>query len=295
MASVARAILKFETDVNTPRYGGQWTREKLSILRNYLDAYTTALKNQPFRLIYVDGFAGSGFWAPRSASGLDVPADFREMWKGSAALALDIHDKQFDRLVFIEHDQERCRSLQRLARQHAGRGIKIVNEDANQALPRFCSTLRDGDRGVVFLDPFATQVSWNTVSALANTNQVDCWILFPLGAIARMMPSRREPESELAEHLDRVFGGRQYWQATYQEPPQLGLFGVEPSERSGGSDAVIRSYRDRLSSVFRKVAPTERVLRNSKNAPMFALFFAASNERGAPIAIRIADHILKAW
>ncbi len=34
--------------------------EKLRILERYLDAYTTALKNQPFKLMYIDAFAGTG-------------------------------------------------------------------------------------------------------------------------------------------------------------------------------------------------------------------------------------------
>ena len=41
-------------------FGGKWTRDKLQILGAYLDAYTTALKHQPFTLWYVDAFAGSG-------------------------------------------------------------------------------------------------------------------------------------------------------------------------------------------------------------------------------------------
>lgn len=41
-------------------FGGPWTLQKLNILDRYLDAYTTALKNQPFNLIYVDAFAGEG-------------------------------------------------------------------------------------------------------------------------------------------------------------------------------------------------------------------------------------------
>ncbi len=41
-------------------FGGPWTKEKLAILNKYLDAYTTALKNQPFHLIYIDAFAGTG-------------------------------------------------------------------------------------------------------------------------------------------------------------------------------------------------------------------------------------------
>lgn len=41
-------------------YGGQWTRLKLDILKDYLQFYTTALKGQPFTLHYVDAFAGTG-------------------------------------------------------------------------------------------------------------------------------------------------------------------------------------------------------------------------------------------
>ncbi|HSN87955.1 MAG TPA: three-Cys-motif partner protein TcmP, partial [Thermoanaerobaculia bacterium] len=43
------------------RFGGDWTATKLEILRRYLEAYTTALKNQPFRTAYIDAFAGTGY------------------------------------------------------------------------------------------------------------------------------------------------------------------------------------------------------------------------------------------
>ena len=54
-------------EINKPQtkgYGGQWTFEKLKILENYLDCYTTALKSQPFKLVYIDAFAGSGYIYP---------------------------------------------------------------------------------------------------------------------------------------------------------------------------------------------------------------------------------------
>jgi len=35
------------------------------------------------------------------------------------------------------------------------------------------------------------------------------------------------------------------------------------------------------------------VLRNSLNNPLYLLCFAAGNDRGATIAVRIANHILK--
>jgi len=42
-----------------PAFGGPWTLEKLGILESYLNAYTTALKSQPVRPMYIDAFAGA--------------------------------------------------------------------------------------------------------------------------------------------------------------------------------------------------------------------------------------------
>ena len=58
-------------------FGGPWTNDKLEILRRYLDAYTTALKNQPFNLIYVDAFAGGGSWTPRESLNNRISAGFK--------------------------------------------------------------------------------------------------------------------------------------------------------------------------------------------------------------------------
>ena len=277
------------------QFGGQWTEEKLEILRRYLDAYTTALKNQGFRLTYVDAFAGEGNWRPRSYASEDYE-DFRDMRDGSPRIALDIQDKPFDRFVFIEKDAERYESLNRLREEFPDRDIEVHNDDANEAIPLFCNSLERYDRAVVFLDPFATAVSWDTVAMLSYTEKADCWILFPLSAIARMMPTDTEPTPALAAQLDRIFGGRRHWEDFYQPSPQLTLFDDEANqERASGSEQIASRYRARLDTVFARVAPTRRVFRNSRNSPMFDLFFAASNLRGAPIAVQIADHILKNW
>lgn len=276
-------------------FGGPWTQEKLRILSLYLDAYATALKNQPFRLIYLDAFAGEGSWRPGSAYTSDYD-DFRKLHKGSPRIALEIRDKPFDKLIFIEKDLQRCESLRKLRSEFLGRDIEILNEDANVALPVFCGNLRTHDRVVVFLDPFATEVSWSTVEGLARTQKVDCWILFPLGAIARMMPKKNAPAAELVDRLDNIFGGREHWQGLYSDSLQLSLLEDRPGqERVGDSNQIAHQYRKRLESVFARVAPSGRELRNSKNSPMFQLFFAASNPKGANIAVDIAKHIIDKW
>ena len=281
-------------------FGGPWTQQKLEILRAYLDAYTTALKDQPFRLIYVDAFAGEGFWRPGSGYFPEDYQEFSEVLKGSSALALEIQDKPFDKLLFIEKDPERAVSLNSLVRrfQEQGREIQVVNEDANAVLPHFCSTMESFDRAVVFLDPFSTEVSWSTISSIATSDKIDCWILFPLGAIARNMPRQSEPAPQLSVQFDRIFGGREYWQDFYCEAVQqpFPLFADSPlQERPQGSNLIAAKYRQRLESVFYRVAPTSRTLNNSRGVALFELFFAATNPRGAPIAVQIADHLLKNW
>ena len=222
--------------------------------------------------------------------------EFEEFHEGSTKIALEINDKQFDHFVFIEENSERIQSLKDLATQHSGRDIRVIEGNANQEIPKFCNYMGSSDRAVVFLDPFATEVSWDTVKAIAGTQKIDCWILFPLMAITRMMPRGREPDTAMSNHLDRIFGGRQYWQQNYQDSPQLSLLdsGLQ-RERERGSAKIASNYREQLRTVFHRVAEPRRTLRNSRNGPLFELFFAAGNPQGASTAIRIANHILENW
>ncbi len=266
-------------------FGGPWTKSKLEMLRQYLDAYTTALKNQRFKLTYVDAFAGDGHWRPGSNYSEDYATEFEGLLKGSPAIALDIQDKPFDQFVFIEKDQERCNSLRELRSQHANRNIKILNNDANEVLPNYCQKMGNRERAVVFLDPYATEVAWSTVKAIANTKKIDCWILFPIRAISGMMPKRKESDSQ--EQLARVFGGND-WRNLYQST----LF-KDVLRRESGNDDIANLYRSLLSEIFEEVVLTRRPLKNSKNSELFDLMFAAGNPHGAKIAVRIAKSIIE--
>ena len=276
--------------MSTHRFGGPWTEEKLAILRAYLDAYTTALKNQRFTLIYVDAFAGPGSYAEF----VDEYAEFHEFRRGSPMIALEIVDRPFDRLVFIEKDAKAAGDLMTLSNTYRGRNITVLHGDANDEIPKFCNEIEAFDRAVVFLDPYATEVYWPTVEAIAKTNKIDCWILFPRMAVTRLMPTDREPREAWKEQLNRIFGGLEYWMEGYQDSYQISLFSTEPGqERTWSSEQIAARYKERLGTVFHKVAQSSRTLRNSRNVPLFELFFAAGNPRGAPIAVQIADHILK--
>ena len=135
-----------DDEKQSAKFGGPWTIEKLDILEKYLDAYTTALKAQPFNLMYVDVFAGTGLVELPND---DDDDDIRSFVSGSAERAIRIDDKPFDKLIFVEQDPDRCADLENLRAKHSGRNIEVTKSEAN-------SLLRDlhedwtGWRGVFF-------------------------------------------------------------------------------------------------------------------------------------------------
>ena len=275
------------------RYGGPWTLEKLDILERYLDAYTTALKNKSFKLMYVDAFAGTGY-----VELVKYDSDATEFIQGSAARAVRIRDKQFDRLVFVEKDPGRCAKLEEtLKEEHHRRDIRIENADANGFL-RNLQPEPDWNqwRGVLFLDPFATEVEWSTIERIAGFNALDTWILFPTFAIARMLPKSKRPDDIDPKWVDRlttVFGDDS-WRGLYREKQTL--FGDVEYERTPGVDGLLDIYKNKLAQAFgNRFLRQSRTLKNSKNAPLFEFLFCVGSPSPKAIkaAQRIAGHILE--
>ena len=272
---------------SAPAFGGRWTEEKLVILERYLDAYTTALKDTPFKLWYIDAFAGAGC-VEISA---DEQRDFRRFVSGSAERALNVTDKSFDKLVFVEQDAERCAGLKTLMEGHSNRNIVIENGDANEFIANLDDDWR-GRRGVLFLDPDATQVEWSTLERIATFEALDTWILFPVYAISRMLPRLRQPDENWAARLDKIYGDES-WERLYQESRQFNLFDMD--EREQGVKELRNIYKDKLFDLFgERFLQKSRPLKNSKNSVLFELMFCAGspNPRATAIAKRIAEHIL---
>ena len=271
-------------------YGGPWTIEKLDILEKYLDAYTTALKGQPFKLAYIDAFAGTGYVE------LDErDQDASSFIRGSAKRALDIKNKPFDMLIFVEKDPDRCAELANLRKEHHGRDIQIENFEANRFLKELQPNWNNW-RGVLFLDPFATEVEWSTIETIAGFNALDTWILFPVSAISRMLPTSKRPDEidpKWAKRLTRTYGD-ETWRNLYQVSPQGELFGHIEHEREPGVAGLIEIYKGNLHALLGdRLLQQSRTLKNSMNASLFEFLFFAGNPSGTKIAKRIAKHILK--
>ncbi len=289
-------------------FGGDWTSEKLETVRKYLVAYTTIFTKNPrakfLRTIYVDAFAGTGYRANARFKTNAVPLtpeliepDRDAFLKGSTRIALEV-EPSFTRYLFIEQNPEYVRELNNLKGEFPKKAsqIEVVQEEANNYLMRWAArTDWKLWRAVVFLDPYGMQVEWSSIEALAKTEAVDLWILFPLAvAVNRLLTRREPPPDEWALALTRIFGTDEWREAFYPKQTRLTLFGQEEvQEKEADFDRIGKFFVRRLQTVFAGVAQNPLILRNSKNVPLYLLCFASSNPRGAPTAIKIAQDILR--
>jgi three-Cys-motif partner protein len=278
------------------------------VIAKYLRAYTTVLQNKPsserpFQKAYIDAFAGSGYRSvPRDEdpSPLDLFPDLAEsapqsLLDGSARLALKT-DPRFDNYIFIERSRDRCVQLERLKEEFpalAG-GIRIERGEANKEIRNLCQKNWASHRAVLFLDPYGMQVEWQTIEAIAKTEAIDLWLLFPLGiGVSRLLTRSGDIPASWRARLDKLLGTQDWYEEFYHVEYGRTLFGTD-QERviKATNDVIGRYFNTRLKSIFPGVAEPG-VLRNSSNCPLYLLCFAASNRAGARIAIKIANHLLR--
>lgn len=273
-------------------FGGGWTLQKLEVLKEYLSTYTTVLKKAHFKLMYVDAFAGCGKvdYASTERGNTD-----QESVEGSVRIALNVKDKPFDKFIFIEKNRDRYGELEKLKEEYPDKQIHIELGEANAFIQNIHEDWKKW-RGVILLDPFATSVEWATVEKIASLHALDTWILFPLSAIARILPTSRKPEDvdpAWAERLTKIYGGRD-WERLYTARslplfPDDSLMGRDP-----GTAGLLSIYKSKLREAFGKRFLEESItLRTSQKSPLFEFLFCVGHERGIPLAKRIAKHIIE--
>lgn len=287
------------------QFGGNWTEEKLRRLEKYLSAYMRIFTSNPyaarFTTYYVDAFAGTG---NRVEVGSTEPStltlfddndarDVMHFYQGSARIALDIQPS-FDHFVFVERNPAHVQELRNLQVEYPEQSIQVYEQDANDFLQHWCANMDwASSRVVVFLDPYGMSVNWSTVEAIAATKAIDLWVLLPVGqAINRLLTRRGIPEKSWADKLTSFFGTDTWREAFYQPSMQRGLFDDEIYDKVATFESIGEYFANRLGAEFAKVADHSLVLMNSRNNPIYFLFFAAANPRGAETAVKIASDIL---
>jgi len=282
------------------KFGGAHTEKKLEKLQAYLKAFSTALKHQQFQLIFFDAFAGTGdIQIADEAPLLDGVDEYAPFIVGSAQRALQF-GAAFKQYIFVEKSPSKSRQLETLRKQFpviADR-ISIRCGDANGELEKFCSqTDWRKTRAVVFLDPFGNQVRWQTIVAIAETEAIDLWYLFPAGlGVLRQISKRKGVHKDHEASLDRLLGTRE-WRDVFIEAKSVGdLFELrETRERRATVESITKFMADRMKTIFKGGVLDEWLPLGSGNVHMYSLMFACANPRknAADLASKLALGVLR--
>lgn len=277
-------------------FGGIWTRIKLEALQNYLVAFNTALSKQNFTRIYIDAFAGTGR--------CDITVDGEKTSiDGSARRALAI-DPPFNTYTFIELRAKKLAALKALEAEYPGKSINVIRDDANAALKTLCEKYAwRNERAVLFLDPFGMHVEWTTLQAIAKTGAIDVWYLFPYSGLYRQAAKNADAmDSDKEESITRLLGTDEWRQVFYAPKRQASLFGGDDGdEREADHRQMLDFVSKRLKELFPAVTDPKILYqsgdsKNPSGAPLFALYFAASNPspKAYGLATKIARDVLNA-
>lgn len=277
-------------------FGGVWTLIKLKALEKYLAAFNTALSRQNFTRIYIDAFAGTGR--------CEVTIDGKKRSiEGSARRALSV-TPPFNKFCFIELKTKKLAALKVLKDEHPSKEIEVIRDDANVALKTLCAT-HDwrNTRAVLFLDPFGMHVEWPTLQAIATTGAIDVWYLFPYSALYRQAAKNADAmDSDKLDSITRILGTDEWRQEFYAPQRQSDLFGNESGDaREVNHHEMLKYVSKRLKTLFPAVAEPKILYqagdsKHPSGAPLFALYFAASNPdpKAYGLATKIAKDVLNA-
>lgn len=266
-------------------FGSSWTEDKANMVFEYAKAYLTAMKNQRFQLLYFDGFAGSG----------DVQLKDDKLMESVALRVMGISEpRRFDRYVMVELGKKKATSLREKLNERFP-DIKdrtwVIEDDCNAQLRNLSEYLKANTyrRVLAFLDPCGMQVDHAAVETLKDLH-ADVWILFPsgIGANRNLFRDVSKMKPENFKSVERILGiTEQEIRDHYYEPT---LFEEITDKRDGGIERTLELYRTKLQQLFKHVSKTKEI-RNSAGGIMYHLLMASQE----PLAIRIADHIIKKY
>ncbi len=260
------------------RVWGYWTLGKLDILRNYLDAFTTASKSSPVR-IYLDMFAGEA-QNEEQDTGLKV--------EGSPRIALSIENPPFTHLRFFELPNKAYELESVLRADFPDRDFSVVSGDCNQEVTSVLNKLRHLAQAptFAFVDPDGMQAEWRTLKALAAfrkspQTKVELFLLCAVPMFTRLLRVNDGTVSPEAEgKIDAMYGCPD-WREIYQAR----LSGrLSPSD---ARDEYLNLMRWRLETELRYKRTHPLEIKNVNGSPIYYMIFATDHEAGT----RIMSHL----
>ena len=299
---------------NKKTWGGKWTEEKLDAFEKYVRAYLTIMNKYrdayDWKLLYFDGFAGSGTRNQEDEEQeVEIAYDLFEeevtiedlnVYEGAAERVVKIEGnrmRSFDHFYFVDKNDESCKALEEKLESYKTNGKKhFLNKDANETVKMLASTLRNNNdcKALAFLDPFGMQIDWVSIESLKDLS-VDLWILVPTGVIINRLLERKIDQQKGLAHADKLqsfFGmtESEIKNSFYTEAQIPTLFGEETviTKTKNSIRKIAQLYIKRLQGVFPYVTEDPLVLFNNHNVPIYHLVCASKNKT----ALRIAQDII---
>ncbi|MCH8535473.1 MAG: three-Cys-motif partner protein TcmP [Flavobacteriaceae bacterium] len=278
-------------------FGGNWTESKIEILVEYAKAYLSIMNiyatKYKWKLLYFDGFAGSGF----IKKGND---ESQKIIIGAAKRILDIDNpRSFDRYYFVEKESENANELvEKVISNYKNKIIDVANTDCNDKIRSMGNFLRT-DKGkkykvLAYIDPCGMQLNWKSLVALQELN-VDAWILVPTGmGVNRLLKKDKRISDAWLERLEVFLGlpKENILDYFYSETIIPTLFGdeviINKEEKAVEKSAEL--YQARLNELF-KFVTNPYILKNKSNSIMFHFFMVSNNKN----AVKIANQIINKY
>jgi three-Cys-motif partner protein len=240
---------------------GEWSELKLDILKKYCAAYSPILSKYKLHHWYIDGFAGAGHHVSKQTGGL-IP--------GSPINALDIVPP-FCEYHFIDLDESRTEELRRLSQGRSN--VRIYDGDCNnillsQVFPKVL--YKEFRRALCVLDPYRLQLKWEVLQAAAKEKTIEIFLNFPIMDMNRNV-FREGASAEKCRQMTAFWGDESWKDAAFST--KYNLFG-DPEKQP--NEAIVEAFCSRLHDVAGfQFVPKPVAMRNSKNATVYYLFFAA--------------------
>lgn len=258
---------------------GDWSELKLEVLTKYASAYTTIVRGNRLRPIYIDGFAGAG---------QHISKRTRELILGSPLNALNV-EPPFEEFHLVDLKQERVENLQRLTAEH--KNVHIYSGNSNEILiAKIFPTVQytEYKRALCILDPYGLHLDWQVIKTAGASNTIEIFLNFPVMDM-NMNVLLWRPESVTAENISRMnaFWGDDSWRTSAYKSEQT-LFG--PAEEKQPNEVIAAAFKKRLQEVagFKHVSEPAP-MRNSTGAIVYYLFFAAHQKTADKIVTEILE------
>lgn len=262
---------------------GEWSEVKLKIIQEYGQAYSTIMSTPNRSYLhhcYVDAFAGSGTHISKTT---------QTFVSGSPINALNIQPP-FEEYFFIDKDVHTIRALKTAVGVRSN--VSIYEGDSNVLLLRdVYPNLRYENyrKALCLLDPYGLDLKWETIETAGRMGSIEIFLNFPIHDMNRnvfLLDSSKMNDNQIAR-MD-AFWGDQSWRSVMYET-QEHLFGTE-EVKIGTNDDIAAAFRERLRHVagFRYV-PEPVVMRNSRRAMLYYLFFASQKPTAENIVNDIFD------